>query len=1011
MTFDITRWHRFESGGIPVYVCGSGPSWFVPNRAGDRILRGLARGGAPPEGLAGRARFLERLPRVPERPYPGRASVLEPEGLREVWFHLTDRCNTSCRHCLFASSPRGGRELPAGEVLGLAREAADLGARIFALTGGEPTVHPGFAAVVEGLLALPGAHVVILSNGLELRPILRARGWPPERVHLQISLDGLEPRHDAVRGAGAFARLVGELRGIRDLGYGFTLSMCPHRRNLDDMPAVVDLAARTGAAGVHFLWYFARGRGSRQDLVPPGELFPRLVAATDRARAAGLPIDNLEALRAQVFAPAGTIHDGTSAGWESVAVGPDGHLYPSAALVGLAELATDLSPGLRRAWLESPVLRQVRSVTAARSASPFRYILGGGDLDHRYLASGSPEGSDPYEPLLERAALWLIAREASRWPDEGPPALRLKMGDVLEGCGAHRGVAFSRPNCLLALAHGRGQAVVREFYSEAAERPKTDILNPVCYPEELLAHVPEGFRFRGYGCGSPVLDAGLRQGESVADLGCGTGIECFIAARLVGPGGRVVGIDMLEPMLQRARKGARAVRRALGYDNIELRRGELERLPLEDASVDAVISNCVLNLTTHKRRVFAEIFRVLRPGGRLVASDVVCDHEPGPEIRNDEVLRGECIAGALTLRDLVGLLEESGLAWVRIRSRFPYREVGGHRFHSVTFEARRPRRDEAVPVMYRGPLSAALTPGGEVLVPGVVRSLPRSDAEALGDAVFVLDRDGAPLNQEGASPCACAAVPGAGPAPHPPRRSGCMVCGTPLEYLAVEETHTCSYCGQRADANALCGQGHFVCDGCHSGTTAQIIERICRTSPETDMLRLFAAIRSHPAVPVHGPGHHALVPAVILATYRNLGGRVTDEQISAAIRRGTQIAGGACGFSGVCGAASGVGIAFALILGANPVRGPERSRVQGAVQEVLAGIAAYEAARCCQRDGWIALRKASEISARLLDIPLRARAEIPCRQQAANPECLGRSCPLWPASRGRRATGPREASG
>ncbi len=1011
MAFDITRWHRFESDGVPVYVCGSGPSWFVPNRAGDRALRALARGEAPPDGLSGQARFLERLPRVPERPYPGRASVLRPEGLREVWFHLTDRCNAACRHCLFASSPRGGRDLPAETVLGLARQAADLGARVFALTGGEPGVHPGLPTIVDGLLALPGAHVVILSNGLELRPILRANGWPADRVHLQISVDGLEPRHDALRGAGAFARLLGELRGLRELGYGFTLSMCPQRQNLDDMPGIVDLAARTGAAGVHFLWYFARGRGSRENLVPPAEIFPRLAAAAERAEAAGIPIDNLEALRSQVFAPTGTIHDGTSAGWESVAVGPDGRLYPSAALVGCPELATDLSPGLRQAWLESPVLREVRSVTAARSGSPFRYILGGGDLDHRYLASGSLEGPDPYEPLMERAALWLIAREAAGWPDEGRPALRLKMGDVLESCGARRGVAFSRPNCLLALADGRGQAVVRDFYSEAAERPKTDILNPVCYPEELLAHVPEGFRFRGYGCGSPVLDAGLRQGETVADLGCGTGIECFIAARLVGPGGRVVGIDMLEPMLRRAREGAEAVRRTLGYDNIELHRGELERLPLEDASVDAVISNCVLNLTTHKRRVFAEIFRVLRPGGRLVASDVVCDDEPGPEIRNDEVLRGECIAGALTLRDLGGLLEESGLAWVRIRNRFPYREVGGHRFYSITFEARRPSADEAVPVMYRGPLPAALTPGGEVLVPGVIRRLPRGDAEALGDAVFVLDPAGAPLNQEGGSSCACAVPSEPGPPPASRRRSGCMVCGAPLEYLAVEAAHTCSYCGQIFDANALCGQGHFVCDGCHSGTTAEIIERICRTSTETDMLRLFAAIRCHPAVPVHGPGHHALVPAVILTAYRNLGGRVTDEQLSAGIRRGTHVAGGSCGFSGVCGAASGVGIAFALILGANPVRGSERSLVQGAVQEVLAEIAAYEAARCCQRDGWIALRKASEISARLLDIPLQARAEIPCRQQAENPECLGRSCPLWPVSRERRAHGPRQASG
>ena len=130
------------------------------------------------------------------------------------------------------------------------------------------------------------------------------------------------------------------------------------------------------------------------------------------------------------------------------------------------------------------------------------------------------------------------------------------MGEVLESCGPHGAVALTHSNCLLTAATPDSRTAVREFYQGAAVKTREDILNPVCYPEDFIAHIPAEARLRSYGCGSPVLEAGLAPGETVLDLGCGTGVECFIAARLVGPGGKVIGVDMLPAMLARASRGA-----------------------------------------------------------------------------------------------------------------------------------------------------------------------------------------------------------------------------------------------------------------------------------------------------------------------------------------------------------------------------------------------------------------------------------------------------------------------
>ncbi|SHE42522.1 Radical SAM superfamily enzyme, MoaA/NifB/PqqE/SkfB family [Desulfacinum infernum DSM 9756] len=1025
MPFDPREWVRMDWEATPIYVRPDPPCWFVPNETGDRLLQEALR--KPDIPLShDAARFWRRLPESSPSRYAGRAEILKPHRLKEFWIHLTDRCNLACLHCLFASSPTRARELPADRVLESARQAHELGCRLFALTGGEPFVHPHIHRILQGLLALPDAHVAVLTNGLAARSVLERLPWDPQRLHLQVSLDGLEESHDAVRGRGTFERTLRELRALSRMGIPFTLSMCPTRSNLADVPHMADAARDAGASNIHFMWYFVRGRAVSKEFVPPDELLDAVRCAAERAEDSGVSVDNVQSLASQVFSPPGTRYDGGGAAWESLALGPDGNLYPSAALVDVPELAVPWPRGLERAWKDSPVFEQIRRQTAARLEDPLRFILGGGDPDHSYLAAGRFVGADPYQDLYRNLALWLIARRAPQSVATTRPALRLKMGDILQSCGSgEHGVSFVHSNCLLALASPSSLSVVRDFYSDAAARPKLDILNPVTYPEEWTAHIPEQYRFRGYGCGSPVVDAALQEGETVVDLGCGSGVECFMAAKQVGPDGRVIGIDMLEAMLKRARAGARATAERLGYDNMTFLHSLLEDLPLDDHTADVVLSNCVLNLSGDKRRAFREIHRILRPGGRLVVSDVVCDEDPDPAIRNDPVLHGECIGGALTQRDLAGILEESGFRAVRFLKRFPYRTVRGHRFYSLTFEARKETAVDAVPVLYPGPFAAVQTFGGTVLTPGPIHRIPRWEVRILEDQLWILDDAGAVTNREGESCCACAAPddqPAADPAPPTlrvpgpsgrktgqsiplRRRSGCMVCGEPLSYESSEALQTCIYCEGRFLSSARCVKDHFVCDACHSRDALAVIEHLCLSSTETDLIALMDKIRRHPAMPVHGPEHHALVPAVVVAAYRNAGAPVDEETIRSALRRGSRVPGGSCGFMGCCGAAVGVGIAFSILLEANPVKGPERRLAQQATQEALADIASLDAARCCQRDSWIALRKAAQLSGRILDRQLCADHTLKCRQQAKNRECSGARCPVLRSLNGRAGQG------
>ena len=182
------------------------------------------------------------------------------------------------------------------------------------------------------------------------------------------------------------------------------------------------------------------------------------------------------------------------------------------------------------------------------------------------------------------------------------------------------------------------------------------------YSHRDLAAVPEGADM-GLGCGNLRAIAGLKPGEVVLDLGSGGGFDAFLAAREVGESGRVIGVDMTPEMLSKAQRNAAQGR----FSNVEFRLGEIENLPLADASVDVIISNCVINLSPDKPRVFREAWRVLTPGGRLAISDVVASTELPASMRDDPYLHSACVAGASLVEELETWLADAGFAEVRIR--------------------------------------------------------------------------------------------------------------------------------------------------------------------------------------------------------------------------------------------------------------------------------------------------------------------------------------------------------
>ena len=304
-------------------------------------------------------------------------------------------------------------------------------------------------------------------------------------------------------------------------------------------------------------------------------------------------------------------------------------------------------------------------------------------------------------------------------------------------------------------------AAVRERYSAASQAAEPALCCPVDYDQQYLSVIPEEILERDYGCGDPSKH--IHPGETVLDLGSGGGKICYIASQVVGSAGRVIGIDTNDDMLALARRYQQEVAERIGYSNVEFRKGRIQDLALDlelfekylaahpvnssthwlaaqehahelrqsvplvvEDSVDVVVSNCVLNLVHNddRRKLFAEVFRVLKPGGRAVISDITCD-EPVPEhLQRDPELWSGCLSGAFVEQEFLNAFEEAGFHGLTIleRQQEPWAVVEGIEFRSLTLCAYKSapgqELDRHQAVIYRGPFKAAVDEDGLILERG-----------------------------------------------------------------------------------------------------------------------------------------------------------------------------------------------------------------------------------------------------------------------------------------------------
>jgi len=253
---------------------------------------------------------------------------------------------------------------------------------------------------------------------------------------------------------------------------------------------------------------------------------------------------------------------------------------------------------------------------------------------------------------------------------------------------------------------------VKDFYGKAGDQPQPGLCCPTAYESEEISHIPKEVLDISYGCGSPVTLANLKKGEIHVDLGSGGGVDCFIAARYVGKEGRVIGVDMTPEMMQKATKNSDKVAAHLGYKNVEFRHGFLENVPVKEGEADLVTSNCVVNLAPDKSKVFDEIHRILKSGGRYVISDVVSEGEIPDQMKKDKNLWGECISGALTEKEFLELPAKAGFYGLGILKRTFYREVEGLNFWSVTVQGWKMNKGKEC--VYVGQTATYLGPFSEI---------------------------------------------------------------------------------------------------------------------------------------------------------------------------------------------------------------------------------------------------------------------------------------------------------
>ena len=252
---------------------------------------------------------------------------------------------------------------------------------------------------------------------------------------------------------------------------------------------------------------------------------------------------------------------------------------------------------------------------------------------------------------------------------------------------------------------------VREYYAERIKSNtsccggSTDCCSTSdsnLYPADLLTTLPAGESAVSYGCGDPITLASLQPGQVVLDLGSGAGLDCFFAAKKVGPTGRVIGVDMTPEMIERANTSAER----MGITNVEFRYGYIEAIPVDSDTVDVIISNCVINLSPDKRAVFADAFRVLKPGGKLAVSDIVTDGPLPEAVKQSLSAWAGCVSGAVEANEYVGMMESVGFTNVSVTPVFFDKQTVDSALDDMKLDVKEYPREAVYKAVYSAKITA-----------------------------------------------------------------------------------------------------------------------------------------------------------------------------------------------------------------------------------------------------------------------------------------------------------------
>jgi hypothetical protein len=225
-------------------------------------------------------------------------------------------------------------------------------------------------------------------------------------------------------------------------------------------------------------------------------------------------------------------------------------------------------------------------------------------------------------------------------------------------------------------------------------------------------------------------------------------------------------------------------------------------------------------------------------------------------------------------------------------------------------------------------------------------------------------------------------------------RDNCGVCGRPLIYGTEAVLRKCAFCGKECSAVIYCAEGHYVCDSCHRSEAINVLQDVLSSTSSTDPAEILEKVMSHPSVPMHGPEHHAMVPAIIAAAVKNAGYLIPEGAVEKALARGAEVPGGWCGFYGACGAAIGVGIAVSVLTGATPLTGQPRSLAMEATAFALNRMRDGQP-RCCKRASRRALEAAVEFLRQRMDITLENGQQTSCKYVERNHECARENCAYY----------------